>query len=94
VFVGEGSTVRFYTDLDMVNVGVRSVTEEGTDFATYERIAGCVYVDGYFRVDGDALFDSAENSGGGESPPGPAGVMYVGATGSVLFDGEVTMREV
>ncbi|CAN0473038.1 unnamed protein product, partial [Hapterophycus canaliculatus] len=54
----------------------------------------CVYVDGYFRVDGEALFDRCENSGGGESPPGPAGVLYVGATGSVLFNDEVTMRAV
>ncbi|CAN0014154.1 unnamed protein product [Scytosiphon promiscuus] len=93
VFVGEGSSVRFYNDLDMADVGVRSLTF-GEDFASYQRTAGCVYVDGYFVVDGDALFERSENSGGGESPPGPAGVMYVGETGSVLFNGEVTMREV
>lgn len=54
----------------------------------------CVYVDGYFRVDGDATFVRCENQGGGESSPGPGGSMYVGETGSVLFAGEVSMSEV
>ncbi|CAN0389401.1 unnamed protein product [Ectocarpus fasciculatus] len=94
VFVGEGSTARFYDTISTSEVGVRSVTEEGTDFARNQLIGGCVYVDGYFRVDGQASFVGCENSGGGESPPGPGGAMYVGETGSVLFAGEVTMQDV
>ena len=54
----------------------------------------CVYVDGYFVVEGEASFVRCENSGGGESPPGPGGVMYVGPTGSVLFADTVYMAEV
>lgn len=54
----------------------------------------CVYVDGYLRVEGHASFVGCENSGGGESSPGPGGAMYVGETGSVLFAGEVTMQDV
>ncbi len=53
-----------------------------------------MYVDGYFRVDGDASFVRCENSGGGEAPPGPAGCVYVGLPGSVLFGGTLEMKEV
>ncbi|CAN0174899.1 unnamed protein product, partial [Laminaria digitata] len=94
VFVGEGSTVRFYDSLDMTDVGVRSVPEEGSDFATYQLSGGCVYADGYFRVDGKATFERCEVGGGGESSPGPGGVVYVGEQGSVLFNGGVKMSEV
>ena len=94
VFVGEGSTVRFYGSLDMTDVGVRSVTEEGSDFATYQLSGGCVYTDGYFRVDGKATFERCEVGGGGESSPGPGGALYVGGQGSVLFGGGVKMSEV
>ncbi|CBJ48842.1 hypothetical protein Esi_0049_0076 [Ectocarpus siliculosus] len=94
VYVGEGSSARFYDTLTTSEVGVRSVPEEGSDFASYQLIGGCVYVDGYFRVEGHASFVGCENSGGGESSPGPGGVMYVGETGSVLFAGEVTMQDV
>ncbi|CAM9799020.1 unnamed protein product [Pylaiella littoralis] len=94
VYVGEGSTARFYTNFETEDVGVRSVPEDGSDFASYELSGGCVYVDGYFRVDGDATFVRCEVGGGGESSPGPGGVMYVGGTGSVLFAGEVSMSEV
>ena len=93
VFVGEGSSVRFSNDLDMTDVAIASVPEEGEDFASYQLTGGCVYTDGYFRVDGEAVFTRCENSGGGESPPGPAGGVYVGEQGSVLFKGGVTMSE-
>ena len=87
VFVGEGSTVRFLNDLEMTNVGVHSVTDESSDYASYERSGGCVYTDGYFRVDGAATFTNCEVAGGGESSPGPGGALYVGEQGSVLFNG-------
>lgn len=54
----------------------------------------CVYVDGYFRVEGDASFERCENSGGGEAPPGPGGSVFVSPTGSVLFAGQLSMSEV
>ena len=94
VFVGEGSTVRFLNDLLMTDVGVRSVTDESSDFASYELSGGCVYTDGYFRVDGDATFTSCEVTGGGESSPGPGGAIYVGEEGSVLFNGAVEMSSI
>ena len=50
-------------------------------------------MDGYFVVEGEASFVRCEVSGGGESSPGPGGVIYVGPTGSVLFD-TVYMSEV
>ncbi len=53
-----------------------------------------MYVDGYFRVDGDAGMVRCENSGGGESSGGPGGCVYVGPSGSVLFGGSVEMKEV
>ena len=94
LFVGEGSNVRFLNDLMMTDVGVRSVPEEDSDFATYVLSGGCVYTDGYFRVDGAATFTNCEVTGGGESPPGPGGVLYVGEEGSVLFNGALEMSAV
>lgn len=92
VVVGEGSTVRFLNDLLMDDVSVLSVPEEDSDFAQYVLNGGCVYNNGYFRVDGDATFTKCEVTGGGESPPGDGGVLYVGQTGSVLFNGELEMK--
>lgn len=94
VFVGQGSTVRFLNNLEMTDVGVRSVTDESSDFASYQLSGGCVYTDGYFRVDGEATFTRCEVGGGGESSPGPGGALYVGPHGSVLFNGGVEMSEV
>ena len=94
VFVGEGSTVRFMYDLIMYDVGVRSVTDESSDFASYSLSGGCVYADGYFRVDGEATFKRCEVGGGGESDPGPGGALYVGETGSVLFNGALEISDV
>ena len=94
VFVGEESTVRFLNKLEMTDVGVRSVTDESSDFASYQLRGGCVFTDGYFRVDGEATFTRCEVGGGGESSPGPGGALYVGPQGSVLFNGGVEMSEV
>ena len=94
VFVGEGSNVRFYGDVDMTDVGVRSVLEEGSDFASYQLTGGCIYTDGYFRVDGNVTLIRCEVGAGDESLPGPGGVIYVGERGSVLFGGGVEMSEV
>ncbi|CAM9289602.1 unnamed protein product, partial [Laminaria digitata] len=54
----------------------------------------CVYTDGYFRVDGEASFTRCEVGGGGESPPGPGGALYVGEKGSVLFNDKLQISEV
>ena len=55
---------------------------------------GCVYADGYFRVDGEATFNHCEVGGDGESDPGPGGALYVGDTGSVLFNGALEISDV
>ena len=93
VFVGEGSTVRFEYDLRTTDVGVRSVADNG-DFSSYQLRGGCVYTDGYFRVDGMAAFIRCEVGGGGESSPGPGGALYVGEKGSVLFNDKLEISEV
>ncbi|CAN0208451.1 unnamed protein product, partial [Laminaria digitata] len=94
VLVGEGSTVRFRNNLSMTDVGVRSVPEESSEFASYELRGGCVYTDGYFRVDGEATFTSCEVAGGGESSPRPGGALYVGEEGSVLFHSAFDISDV
>ena len=94
VFVGEGSTVRFWNDLEMTDVGVRSVLEESSDFADYQLSGGCVYTDGYFRVKGNATFTRGEVTGGGESSPGPGGALHVGEEGSVLINGDLDISDV
>ena len=91
VFVGEGSTVHFLNDLGMTNVGIASVGYGSSDFAQYDLSGGCVYTDGYFRVDGATKFIDCISAGGGESGPGPGGAVYVGEQGSVLFNGALTM---
>ena len=93
VLVGEGSTVRFLYDLRMTDVGVRSLADKG-DYSSYDLSGGCVYTDGYFRVDGTATFIRCEVGGGGESPPGPGGALYVGEQGSVLFNDKLDISEV
>ncbi|CAN0546314.1 unnamed protein product, partial [Laminaria digitata] len=94
MFVGEGSTVRFLNDLMMTDVGVTSVTDESSDFASIQRSGGCVYTDGSFTVDGHATFTHCDVTGGGESPPGPGGALYVGTSGSVLFNDELEISGV
>lgn len=94
IFIGEGSSVRFLNDLEMTDVSVVSVTDESSDFASYERSGGCVYTNGYFRVDGAAVFTHCDVVGGGESSPGPGGALYVGEQGSVLFNGALQISDV
>ncbi|CAM9653222.1 unnamed protein product [Pylaiella littoralis] len=93
VFVGEGSTVRFLNDLEMRDVGITNERDEDSDFASFVRSGGCVWTNGYFRVDGAATFTGCEIVGAGESPPGPGGAIYVGEKGSVLFNDGVTITE-
>ena len=94
VFVGDGSTVRFLNDLAMTDISVVSVPEESADSASYTLSGGCVYTDGYFRVDGEATFTRCNVSGGGEASPGPGGALYVGEEGSVLFQGPLEITDV
>lgn len=94
LFVGEGSSVRFMNDLLMTDVGVKSVTDEGSDYASVTRSGGCVYTDGALRVDGDTTFTRCEVAGGGESSPGPGGGIYVGKEGSVELNGAVEMSSI
>lgn len=94
VYVGEGSSVRFLNDLLMTDVGIKSVTDESSDFASVTRSGGCVYTNGDFRVDGDTTFTHCESTGGGESSPGPGGGMYVGTEGSVEFNGGLEMSSI
>ena len=92
LYVGEGSTAHFLSRLEMTDVRIASVTDDA-DFATYSLSGGCLYTDGYLRVDGAASFTGCENAGGGESSPGPGGAMYVGPDGSVLFKGTVAISD-
>ncbi|CAN0377807.1 unnamed protein product [Pylaiella littoralis] len=93
VYVGEGSTVRFLNNLEMTDVGIINETKEDSDFAAFVRSGGCVWTNGYFRVDGTATFTGCEIVGAGESPPGPGGAIYVGEAGSVLFNKELVITE-
>lgn len=93
VFIGEGSTVHFLNDMEASDVSIISERDEGSDFASFVRSGGCVWTNGFFRVDGDAEFARCDITGAGESPPGPGGAIYVGETGSVLFNGEVSITE-
>ena len=93
VYVGEGSSVHFLKSLEMTYIRIHSVTDEGSDFASYYRSGGCVYTDGYFRVDGATVLTDCHNSGGGESDPGPGGGMYVGPLGSVWFNDTLEITE-
>lgn len=93
VFVGEGSTVRFLNDVEMRDVSIINERDEDSDFASFVRSGGCVWTNGYFRVDGEAVLTRCDITGAGESPPGPGGAVYVGEMGSVLFNGGVTITE-
>lgn len=93
VFVGEGSTVRFLNDMEMRDVSIINERDEDSDFSSFVRSGGCVWTNGYFRVDGDAVFTRCDITGAGESPPGPGGGVYVGEMGSVLFGGQVSFTE-
>lgn len=88
VFVGEGSTVRFRNDVELVDFGVRAAAEEGSDFASNQRRGGCVYTDGYFRVDGHATLTNCDVR------DGPGGGLFVAKQGSVLFNGGVDISDI
>lgn len=98
IFVGAGSTVRFMND---VTLSEFSITTGADTVAAGHSVSGggCVYTDGYFRVDGKATFSNCvvvpeEGSGSGSTGgllPGNGGALYVGEKGSVLFDLELDM---
>lgn len=88
-----GSIIRFLYEVRMTDFGVRSVAGMG-DYSSYVLSGGCVHTDGYFTVDGEAPFARCEVGGGGETSPGPGGALYVGETGSVLFNGKLEKSEV
>lgn len=94
VYVEQGSVVRFLNDFETTNVGVRSQTVKDSDFSDHVNDGGCVWVGGYFRVDGDAVMTHCENSGGGESSPGRGGALFVESCGSVLFAQGVKIADV
>ena len=94
LFVGEGSTVTFLNDLTTRDVGVRSVTDESSDFASYQLSGGVIYNEGKVTVEGESKFFDCENGGGGESSPGPGGCVYNGETGFMLLKGGVEMSDV
>ena len=94
LFVGEGSSVTFMNDFSTRDVGVRSVTDESSDFASYQLYGGVIYNEGKITIEGNSKFQACENGGGGESSPGPGGCVYNGATGFMLFKGGVEMSEV
>lgn len=93
VFVGEGSTVRFLNDVEMRDVKIINERDEDSDYASFVRSGGCVWTNGYFRIDGAAVLTRCDITGAGESPPGPGGAVYVGEEGSVLFNGGVAVTE-
>ena len=86
LFIGKDSTVRFLNKFDTKNIGVRSETAESSDFADHQNDGGCIFNQGYFRVDGSAVMTGCENSGGGEGSPGRGGAIFNDVTGSVRFE--------
>ena len=94
VFVGEDSTVRFWNDVELSGFSITSGSD--TIAAGYDNVSGgCVYTDGYFRVDGKATFSNclivAGDEGGDDTAPRNGGALYVGSKGSVLFNLELDM---
>lgn len=94
LYIGEGSNVVFLNDFSSQDIGVRSQTEEDSDFPNHQNDAGVIYNQGYFRVHGFADFERCENSGGGEGSPGKGGCVFNGIMGSILFEGGVSMNDV
>lgn len=93
VFVGEGSTVRFLNDLTMNDVSIVSATDPDSNYDQFDLSGGCIYTDGYFRVDGTATFYNCQVWGAGESAPGPGCVLYVEKEVSVPFNGALQMSD-
>lgn len=92
--IGLGSRIRFLNDFETTNIGVRSQTVEDSDFPDHQNYGGCVWNNGYFRVDGDVKMVNCENSGGGEGSPGPGGAIFNDVNGSILFNGTVEISQV
>jgi len=93
-YVGEDSSVQFLGNFETKNIGVRSETEESSDFSDHQDDGGCIWNNGYFRVDGDAVMTGCKNKGGGESSPGRGGAIFNGVNGSMLFSNGVDISEV
>ena len=93
-YIEKGSEVRFLNGFKTQYIGVRSQTEESSDFANHENSGGVIYNLGKFVVEGLANFENSENSGGGESSPGPGGVIYNGNEGSMLFKSGIEVSDI
>ena len=93
-YIGKGSSVRFFSNFETRNIGVRSETEESSDFADHQNDGGCIWNNGYFRVDGSAIMSNCKNQGGGESSPGRGGAIFNDVEGSVLFSNGVEISDV
>ena len=94
LYIGQGSRVRFFNNFETTNIGVRSETAESSDFPDHQNSGGCVWNNGYFRVDGDAHMTGCESSGGGEGSPGPGGAIFNNVNGSILFSKGVEIYDV
>lgn len=92
LYVGEGSEVRFLNDFNTEYIGVRSQTEEDSDFPDHYNSGGVIFNQGKIVVEGLANFENCENSGGGEGSPGPGGCVY--NEGVMLLKGGVEMNDV
>ena len=90
--IGVDSEVRFLNDFKTKYIGVRSQTEESSDFANHQNSGGVVFNQGKLVVEKLSEFEKCENSGGGESSPGPGGCVY--NEGLILFKGGVKMSDV
>lgn len=93
VVVGEGSTVHFFSNVEMTDIAIINNRDGDGDQSTHMRSGGCGWTDGHFRADGDAVLVRCDVTGIGESNPGPGRTIYVGTAGSVLFNGEVSITE-
>jgi len=93
-YIGKGSSVRFLSNFETKNIGVRSETEESSDFANHQNDGGCIWNNGYFRVDGEAVMAMCKNQGGGESSPGRGGAIFNDVDGSILFSNGVDISDV
>lgn len=91
-YVGKNSEVRFLNEFKTQYIGVRSQTVDGSDFPDHQNSGGVIYNSGKFVVEGLAIFENCENSGGGEGSPGPGGCVY--NDGYMLFKNGVEMSDV
>lgn len=94
VYVGQGSSVSFLNGFKTTNIGVRSMTDESSDFSSEILEGGCVYNNGDFRVDGPTNMVNCESSGGGESGAGDGGAFYNDVNGTIILNGTVAISDV